>query len=315
MTYTTWYCVVPARQRLACLFLSVVGLLTDVESDEVLAGPDVTCSARPNGSLSSDGEPSASAVTLAGVPAYRVYHGCGPTSAASILGYWDLNGYPNLFDASGSEVFLTSKVQDQISSPAHNRKYDPKPDLPGPEPVYTSIADWYGTSAGRLGRGLSYVHKADDAIEGYAKFRGYEFEATNLRPNSSSPLANFGWDELTAAIDDRQPVLLHVDTHGDGRMDHSIPAFGYDDRGLDGKYYAFYTSWSEREEEIVWRRFQAITSESPWSIGVATVIAPIDSPIPEPTCNALWMLVLGVVVRKTRGSCPGSAIRLQLTSE
>ena len=40
------------------------------------------------------------------VPAYSWYHGCGPTAVGSVLGYWDLHGYPNLFDASGAGSVL-----------------------------------------------------------------------------------------------------------------------------------------------------------------------------------------------------------------
>ena len=38
-------------------------------------------------------------VLLENVPAYDWYHGCGPTAAASIIGYYDMQGYSNLFDA------------------------------------------------------------------------------------------------------------------------------------------------------------------------------------------------------------------------
>ena len=44
------------------------------------------------------------------------------------MGYWDMNGCPNLFNVQGSLVFTESNVQDQIFSPAHNLKYNPTPD-------------------------------------------------------------------------------------------------------------------------------------------------------------------------------------------
>src|SRR5262249_45443900 len=65
---------------------------------------------------------------LPGCPAYDWYHGCSPTSAGMLMGYWDLHGYGNLFDAQGwAQVSQTSFVEDQISSPAHNAKYDSQP--------------------------------------------------------------------------------------------------------------------------------------------------------------------------------------------
>ncbi len=81
-------------------------------------------------------------VFIQDIPAYNWYHGCGPTAAASVLAYWDLHGYSNLFTASGNDLYLTANVQDQISSPAHNAKYDPDPDVSSlPVPPKTSIAD------------------------------------------------------------------------------------------------------------------------------------------------------------------------------
>ena len=63
------------------------------------------------------------AVVLSNVPAYNWYHGCTPTAVGSVMGYWDLHGYDNLFSASGwAAVSQTVNVQDQISSPAHNAK-------------------------------------------------------------------------------------------------------------------------------------------------------------------------------------------------
>ena len=84
-------------------------------------------------------------MTISGVPSYGWYNGCEPTSIGMIMGYWDVNGYPNLFNVQGTLVYTESNVQDQISSPAHNAKYNPTPDIPNsilPVPPKTSIADF-----------------------------------------------------------------------------------------------------------------------------------------------------------------------------
>lgn len=89
----------------------------------------------------------AAPVIIEDIPAYNWYHGSGPTAAASVLGYRDLHGYPDLFDASGKDVFLSSNVQDQVPSPEHDAKYDPGPDdATLPVPPQTSIADFFRTS-------------------------------------------------------------------------------------------------------------------------------------------------------------------------
>ena len=60
------------------------------------------------------------AVTISNVPAYDWYHGCVPTAAASIYGYWDLLGYKNFFDETG-DIYSTTSIQDQISIAILNR--------------------------------------------------------------------------------------------------------------------------------------------------------------------------------------------------
>ena len=90
---------------------------------------------------------------IAGVPSYVNYHGCVPTSIGMILGYWDSKGYSNLFSASGSAIYSTTSVQDEISSPAHNAAYD-YVDVVGATVPLTSIADWLGTSIDPLGYGV-----------------------------------------------------------------------------------------------------------------------------------------------------------------
>jgi hypothetical protein len=239
------------------------------------------CGGVPPPDLGSPDPLTSTAKTIDAVPAYSWYHGCGPTAAASVIGYWDLQGFPNLFDASGADVFLTSNVQDQISSPAHNAKYDPTPDAPGPAPANTSIADWFRTSVDPLDFGWSFLAYADDAFEGYAGSRGYEFGAETLEFSSL-------WDGLVREIDAGRPFLGLVDTNGDGGTDHFVPVFGYDDRGASAKYYGFYTTWSE-SETIDWKPFLPLGN--PWGIGYATFVTPVGPPssVPEPES---WLLVL-----------------------
>jgi len=202
---------------------------------------------------------------LSNVPAYDWYHGCGPTAVASIIGYYDVLGYSNLFDAAGwAEVKLTSNVQDQISSPEHNAKYDPHPDNPIlPVPPNTSIACWFQTSV-NLEFGWSYLSYSDDAFDGYVTSKGYECTSAYTKYNDSS-----GWNFLVQEIDAGRPLLFLVDTNGDGSTDHFVPVFGYEDRGEDGKFYACYDTWNEGET-VRWERARAMASGRNWGVGYVT---------------------------------------------
>ncbi len=229
---------------------------------------------------------SGSGKVLSSVPAYKWYHGCGPTAVASVIGYWDLFGYSNLFDARGDDVFLTENIQDHISSPEHNAKYNSTPDDPNlPVPSFTSIADWFQTSVDPLKHGLSYLSYADDAFTGYMTYRGYNFETIN---NSYSSQL---WNDLVLEIDSGHPAMFSVDTDGNGSTDHSVPVLGYDDRGSEGQFYGLYTTWSE-DESVVWKPFQGLGNS--WGVGVATFVRPQPqlsvtnvSPVPNTVSSSL----------------------------
>ena len=209
----------------------------------------------------------AAPILLDNMPAYNWYHGCGPTAAGSIVGYWDLAGLPNLFDASGPTIYLTANVQDQISSPEHNAKYDPDPDDPNlPVPVKTSIADWFKTSV-NLPYGWSYQSDAPAAFTGYFGYRGYTASSGWTFYDASS-----SWSSFTNQINKGAPVMFLVDSTGDGGTDHFVPVFGYDDRGAGGLWYACYDTWSEGET-VRWKQFRAMSSSYSWGVGCITTIS------------------------------------------
>ena len=244
-------------------------------------------------SLDAPAGDASSSKLLSGVPAYDWYHGCGPTAVASIIGYYDLRGYSNLFDAEGwDQLSLTANVQDQISSPAHNARYDPMPDdISLPVPPKTSIAGWFRTSVFPLAYGESAVNNADDAFRGYAEYRGYECVSENL---SYDPTTS--WDFLVEEIDNDRPVMFLVDSSGNGSTDHFVPVLGYDDRGADGRYYACYTTESE-DETVQWRPFRGMSSSWDWGVGYITYA----HLTPEPATVAMLSIGAGFgLLRRSR---------------
>ena len=283
--------VVFARQRrkiemaqawgvlLAAVMFIVVGVVSGNAFGQGLtstySGPGVELS-EPN--LIGGGSP----VFLSNVPAYNWYHGCGPTAAASVIGYYDLHGFDNLFPDSGWDaVKLTTNVKDQISSPAHNAKYDPTPDNSSLSvPPNTSIACWFRTSVSPSQYGWSYLSYADDAFAGYITNCGYQCTAWNEN------YGQFTWQDLVSEVGAGRPMMFLVDTDGNGGTDHFVPVFGYDDRGTGGKYYGCYDTWSEGET-VKWYRFRGMGQ--PWGVGAATFV----QVVPEP--STLVLLGIGAL--------------------
>ena len=211
----------------------------------------------------------AAPVKLEQCPAYNWYHGCGPTSAGMIIGYWDIHGLSNLFDASGSDLYLTSSVRDQISSPAHNAKYDPTPDNASLDvPENTSLACWFRTSVDPQQYGWSYSSAGQGAFTDYGAYRGYAFGATQV-----SNMNNAGWSTLVSQIDSGRPVMLLVDTNGDSGTDHFVAAFGYEDRGAGGLWYGCYDTYSE-VEVLMWKQFRPKALGNIYGVSTLTVVAP-----------------------------------------
>ena len=57
---------------------------------------------------------SMAAVIIDAVPPYSWRHGCGPTSAGMVIGYYDLHGYPWLIPGDSSSQ--TEEVNEAIAS-------------------------------------------------------------------------------------------------------------------------------------------------------------------------------------------------------
>lgn len=224
----------------------------------------------------------AAVVTIDSVPSYYWYHGCSPTAAANVLGFWDGMGYSNLFSAEGDDLYLTANVAEQISSSAHNLKYDSTPDdYSLPHPADTSIADFMHTSEGSRIYGQTSLTDVASGIRTYANYRGYsDWTVFN---------ASVTFESLIAEIDAGRPLLGYVSTTG-LQANHSVSIIGYDTSG----YYGFYDTWNE-EEIIRWEPFHYL-DETAWGIHSVTFIRPGQpdqlAPVPEPATAMLFALGL-----------------------
>jgi len=242
------------------------------------------------GELASPGHgPNVSVIS--DVPSYLWYHGCGPTSAGMIIGYWDAHGFGNLIPGSNDWSSNQQAVKDMIASPGHVRDYVPTPDrIPTLEDPYHAddcVADFCLCSRDPLEYGWSGYRAQDEGLAGYAEYCGY------VGSTARNVSLNYLWDELVVAIDAAEPCQFLVDTDGNGGTDHFITVIGYDSTPGDRKY-ACYNTW---DHGVHWFAYQHIGIDRPWGIFGGTFF----QPVPEPAMLMPLTLLLGLLRR--RRSC------------
>jgi len=242
------------------------------------------------------GEPSGGSgtVVISDVPSYIWYHGCGPTAAGMIIGYWDAHGFSNLIVGSNDWSSNQTAVKAMIASEGHIRDYVPTPDrvatLEDPYHPDDCVADFGRTSRNPLEHGWAYYSYQDDSLRNYAIHRGYETSTAYSRSYSASL-----WDYLTAAIDDNHPVELLVDSDGNGSTDHFITMIGYDDTP-GAPRYACMDTWSHT---VRWEAYHQTINGDRWGVYGATFF----SPAPEPVFLTP-LLLLAALKRRRRQVLP-----------
>ena len=216
--------------------------------------------------------------TIPDVPIYQWHHGCGPTAAGMVIGYWDSHGFGDL--VPGDAYTQTAAVNEMIASegPASNytdycEPIDYYPDLfpdlsedpPGDEHPDECVADYMKTSQSRYSNryGWSWFSHVGTALRGYSQqvlgSRDYYVYTRNLYTQWDGSL---NWNSLRAEIDAGHPMVLLVDTNGDGSTDHFVVAIGYgiiDDR----QYYACLNTW---DNDIHWYEFAPMRQGQAWGV-------------------------------------------------
>ena len=225
---------------------------------------------------------SKTAVVIGGVPAYIWRYGCGPTAAGMVVGYWDTHGYDWLIpgNASSQTVAVNEAIASSQGAANHYDDYalpiDIPPDLvpdlseppAGDEHSDNRIADFMRTSQSARSNyyGWSWFSDVTPAFTGYFQTvtpAGYHLLNRSLRMSNGS----LNWDEFRAEIDARHPVVLLVDTDGNGSTDHFITAIGYDPAG---QLYAALNTW---DTSVHWFPFAAMGGGRTWSIYGAVTFA------------------------------------------
>ncbi len=211
---------------------------------------------------------------LSGVPAYIWRHGCGPTAAGIVLGYWDLRGFANLVPGDASTQ--TTAVNEMIASTAHYNDYALPIDststgllsdksTTGGAHTSNSVADFMRTSWSSRSNyyGWSWSSDVPAAMDQYANLAGYG-NATASRENWGS----FTWADFVAEIDAGRPMVFLVDSDANGSTDHFVPAIGYD---AATTRYACYNTW---DSSLHWYSFQQMGSGRSFGIYDATYFNP-----------------------------------------
>jgi hypothetical protein len=221
----------------------------------------------------------ASSVVIADVPAYAWRHGCGPTSVGMVLGYYDSQGYSDLF--VGSATNQSESVNQGIASSrpegaGHYEDYslpkDSPPNLqadksespPGDAHASDSIADFMETSWSVRGNyyGWSWSSRLKNACTDYAQLRNpaYHVSTTEYQMGDGT----LSWAVVTNEIRRNRPMVFLVDTDGDGFTDHFVAAIGV--RESPEKQYGCLDTW-DPYDEIRWCAFTGLTNKTPWSVG------------------------------------------------
>ena len=227
--------------------------------------------------------PDKSRIIINGVTPFIWHHGCGPTAAGMVIGFWDEYVFPQLVE--GSTTTQTQAVNDMIAGDSnfpncgaqnsdHYQDYScPIDASPGPllsdrsesGGVHTNncIADFMHTSMSNFSNYYGWSWFGDDriALTSYFQLRipGSVIDAQSLL------FDEFTWSQYKSEIDARRPMVLLVDTEGDGWTDHFVTAIGYDEYNSE---YGVYDTW---DHNVHWYKWQKIAGGRPWGIyGIST---------------------------------------------
>lgn len=266
-----------------CFFIPVIAALlltviaTDVSAQLATSGP-----VRPEGVDIGLYPKTRSQVVIPIVPSYEWHHGCGPTALGMVVGFWDIYAWPDLVE--GEAATQTSEVEAMIATDGQNpvcvgygdhfKDYSCpiddggsiEPDLSELGGAHESecLADFMHTSwsSDWLAYGWSYADMIDDAFLGYV----------NLVLPEANPQTDQIWfseevfETYKAEIDSMRPVVLLVDTDGDGSTDHFVTGIGYDD---ENNRYGIYDTW---DHNVHWYSWRGLASGNGWGIYNFTVL-------------------------------------------
>jgi len=154
---------------------------------------------------------------ISGVPNFKWLHGCSPTSAAMVLGYWRDRGLTRLPDAQ----------------------------MPNGDPLNEDLALAMGTDASgstwpwMIAYGINRVVAVDN---------GYHYTS------GSAVVTAYSWPAIQSEIDSDRPFVLSMLWAGEPiyAFGHSVAAvgYGYDSWG-SSKFIRIYTTWDDPSDTYI----------------------------------------------------------------
>ena len=300
---------VVATATLLSITASVTGA-TGTNALELKDGPKVVLSKtqrKPPRNVKFNGQPmpgslttgigtatgSAGDVMINGVPGYLWRDGCGPTAVGMVIGYYDGQGWDNLFP--GDATSETAEVDQAISSTesyndyampketALNQLLADKSELGGAH-ASNSVADFLHTSWSVDGApyGGSFSTMIRSGFSNYFKSKYADASITTALLSGT----NLTWEKVKAEVDAARPMVFLVDSSGDGMTDHFVTVVAY--RESNG--YAEYGCWDTWNAGLIrWQQFRAVSSAYQWGVWggfTFSVAAATATPTPTPTATA-----------------------------
>jgi hypothetical protein len=216
-------------------------------------------------------------VTL-NVPAYTWRHGCGPSAAGMVIGYWAIHGYGDLIMGNdywtmndGVRNMIAEDHCDMECNPTpqdHYRDYscprdDGGPVIPDMSEVggtheSNCVADFMKTSWSSIS--MAYVWSRYNCVpNGLILYCAYMNENYNFIVRQRL-YSQFSWEDYKAEIDAGRPMVLLVDINGDHMTDHFATAIGYNDATNE---YAVHDTWDTGTHWYLWR---PVAVESTWGV-------------------------------------------------
>lgn len=205
-------------------------------------------------------------IIISDIPSYIWYRGCGPTALGMVVGYYDTNGFPDL--VVGDAFYQNTNVNNMIANNDHYNDYslplDYYPNLLqdnselGGAHDSNCIADYMFTSWSLQNNywGWSWSNHIGPAFTQYALQQNefYQINTSFVTYNSNS------WVIYINEIDNNRPVVILVDTDGNGSTDHFVTGIGYNDTTHE---YAIYDTW---DSDIHWYTYQELSNSNLWGV-------------------------------------------------